>query len=302
MSLIAAVGQAMADAPDFDAAMERLASQVTGALGDLCLVDVLTTEGRIRRIAAVHVDAKKQPSLNRLRDRFPTIEQAPITRSLRPQDPPADPRLEVATLYLASGDGVEVGGDFFEVWEAADGAWWVAIGGRIRERPGRGASEPAGAPHDQGRRHDRGVSGRGPAHPQRGRARAGGWRALLHRRGVPPRPRRWFGGRHDRVRRSPDPVPGASRGVIEEAGFRGTLLGLVPDIDVEECSIGLGPGDGLVCYADGLVEERLRSRQFGVEGLVAELEGATELDLPDHMLVERTGQTGTSERHGRGCK
>ena len=44
-------------------------------------------------------------------------------------------------------------------------------------------------------------------------------------------------------------------GSVEEATWPGTLLGIYPDIDVSDRETVLAPGDAVVFYTDGVVEE-----------------------------------------------
>ena len=54
------------------------------------------------------------------------------------------------------------------------------------------------------------------------------------------------------------PLPHVVRadGSIEEVGKHGTLLGLFPDVDLHDETIRLAPGDAVVFYTDGVVEDR----------------------------------------------
>jgi serine phosphatase RsbU (regulator of sigma subunit) len=45
-------------------------------------------------------------------------------------------------------------------------------------------------------------------------------------------------------------------GSVEPAGVPGTLLGVVPDPDLEDRAVTLEPGDALVFYTDGVIESR----------------------------------------------
>ena len=51
-----------------------------------------------------------------------------LQQTLIPPTPPAIPHLDVAARYRAAGDGTEVGGDFYDVFEVAEGEWVVALG------------------------------------------------------------------------------------------------------------------------------------------------------------------------------
>src|SRR5207237_2894197 len=51
-----------------------------------------------------------------------------LQESLLPQGTLAIPGLEVAVRYQAAGEGTDVGGDFYDVFEAREGAWALVIG------------------------------------------------------------------------------------------------------------------------------------------------------------------------------
>ena len=61
----------------------------------------------------------------------------------------------------------------------------------------------------------------------------------------------------------PLPVLRRADGSVEQVGAPGTLLGLVPDPEIQDRSTDLRPGDTLVLYTDGLTEARAPSRHVG---------------------------------------
>lgn len=70
------------------------------------------------------------------------------------------------------------------------------------------------------------------------------------------------------------------------------LLGVYPDISPVERTIGLGPGDLVVFYTDGLVDTRRDGELFGEERLVRTLglhRGAATEDLADLLLAASQG-------------
>jgi serine phosphatase RsbU (regulator of sigma subunit) len=54
----------------------------------------------------------------------------------------------------------------------------------------------------------------------------------------------------------PLPLLVRSDGRVEPVGAPGTLLGVVPDPSFEDRSVELSPGDALVFYTDGVIEDR----------------------------------------------
>ncbi|MCU1689643.1 MAG: rsbP 3, partial [Jatrophihabitantaceae bacterium] len=61
------------------------------------------------------------------KDRADALAQA-LQRTLIPPEPPRVPGLDIAAAYRPAGDGTEVGGDFYDVFQVAADDWVVAIG------------------------------------------------------------------------------------------------------------------------------------------------------------------------------
>jgi serine phosphatase RsbU (regulator of sigma subunit) len=70
----------------------------------------------------------------------------------------------------------------------------------------------------------------------------------------------------------PLPLILRSDGSVESAGKPGSLLGIFPDPELSDQAIDLLPGDAVVMFTDGVIEERLNGHVFGREGLVSVLE------------------------------
>jgi sigma-B regulation protein RsbU (phosphoserine phosphatase) len=72
--------------------------------------------------------------LVRAKDRAEVSEQRAmqlartLQRTLIPPDAPVIPGLDIAAVYRPAGDGTEVGGDFFDIFQVAEGDWVVALG------------------------------------------------------------------------------------------------------------------------------------------------------------------------------
>jgi sigma-B regulation protein RsbU (phosphoserine phosphatase) len=56
-------------------------------------------------------------------------------------------------------------------------------------------------------------------------------------------------------------------GRVEDIGRPGTLLGVLPDPNLEDRSLLLSPGDALVFYTDGVIEGRGANVTFDEDGL-----------------------------------
>ncbi|MGH8979712.1 MAG: GAF domain-containing protein, partial [Acidimicrobiales bacterium] len=69
-TFFARAAQLLAEAGDLADTLERLADLAVGALGEICLIDVVGEDGRIVRMAAKHRHAALQPTVDRLRREF----------------------------------------------------------------------------------------------------------------------------------------------------------------------------------------------------------------------------------------
>ncbi len=67
----------VAEATGFASTLDRLAEVAVPVLGDLCLVDVVDDEGRIRRLAARHADPRQQHLADELKRRYPPDRASP---------------------------------------------------------------------------------------------------------------------------------------------------------------------------------------------------------------------------------
>jgi phosphoserine phosphatase RsbU/P len=63
------------------------------------------------------------------------------------------------------------------------------------------------------------------------------------------------------------PLPFVVRagGEVETAGRHGTLLGIVPEPQLPDASVYLGPGDAIVLFTDGVIEATPTDDRFGPE-------------------------------------
>jgi PAS domain S-box-containing protein len=202
-----------------------------------------------------------------------------LQSSLLPPSLPVIEGLDIAARYEAAGAGYEVGGDFYDVFEAEPGRWVFAIGD---------------------------VSGKGPeAGAIAGLARYT-LRAASLRERVPSRLLEILHealvreesaedrfctvclalvesvARSGRRRRRgqvtlavacgghPPPVIVRHDGTAETADCKGTLLGLTEQVSLADTTITLDPGDALVLYTDGVTEAQSWSQQlFGDERLLS---------------------------------
>jgi hypothetical protein len=199
--------------------------------------------------------------------------QADIARTLQagllPDRLPALAGVEIAAGYQAAGEGTEVGGDFYDVWETGDGAFAFAIGDVSGKGP-RAAAVTALARHtirvaslheptpsrvlgilnDELRRYipEPGFCTALYAHL---RPRPGGYAVAMGSGGHPlPLVRRREGG-------------------VSELGRPGTLLGVREQVAIQDAESLLAPGDLLLAFTDGLIEGRRDGELFGEARLAA---------------------------------
>lgn len=195
-----------------------------------------------------------------------------LQASLLPAALPDIPGATVAAEYVAAGGGMDVGGDFYDVFALDDGAWILVIGDVL----GKGAE--AAAVTALARYTVRAVAGRSPSpaatlaalndemlrqrNPDRRFVTAvlarlephadGGARLVVASGGHPP------------------PVLLRAGGDAEVVPCPGTLLGVEHDARSFDREIELAPGDTLVLYTDGVTEAR-RDRPLTPEDLGAAL-------------------------------
>lgn len=193
-----------------------------------------------------------------------------LQRSLLPPREPEVPGLDVAARYVPGATGLEVGGDFYDVFPTGTGRYAVVIGDVC------GSGAEAAAVTSLAR------------HTVRALAMAAG------------RPRRVLSMLNDallaadigdrfctvlfgtlRLRPGltslifssgghPEPVVVRASGETELVDVDGTILGTLPDPHLRDGRVELAPGDVLVLYTDGVTEARAKgTAPFGPDRLVA---------------------------------
>jgi GAF domain-containing protein len=179
-----------------------------------------------------------------------------LQRSLLPPRLPEIPRMEVAARYrAAAGEGNDVGGDFYDVFEVGKGAWAVMIG----DVCGKGADAAAITGLA---RHTLRTAAMSEWRPRR-------MLVILNEALVRNETDQYctvvfarlnVRGKHVRVTLAcgghPPPLFLGADGRVEVAGRPGTLLGVFPDPEFATAIIDLTPGDALLFYTDGVTESR----------------------------------------------
>lgn len=220
-------------------------------------------------------------------------DQARVARSLQatllPRTLPEVPGLRLTAAYRAAGEGLVVGGDFYDVFPVARRSWAIAIG----DVSGRGADAAAVTGLVRNTLHAAGPHHRDPA-------------ALLTAAGLAlydddTSPERfctaacvvWQPRRPGRITHAsaahPDVVILRPDGRIDRLGPTGLPLGLFAESHTRSTGCDVGPGDLMVLYTDGITEARdAAGHQYGDDGIAAALRdcaGATADDVVEALLT-----------------
>jgi serine phosphatase RsbU (regulator of sigma subunit) len=178
-----------------------------------------------------------------------------LQRSLLPTRLPAIPHLEIAARYLPATEGVDVGGDFFDIVQASEEHWSLVIG----DVSGKGVDAAA---FTAGARHTARAAARHGMSPA-------GVLMWVHDAFVAgPNPHGDFctmvavalsqrdGLQNLKIAAGGHPLPVVvSGGKARYVGTHGSLLGIVANPHFVEDEIVLAPGDWFVLYTDGVTDE-----------------------------------------------
>jgi serine phosphatase RsbU (regulator of sigma subunit) len=211
-----------------------------------------------------------------------------LQRSLLPPSLPAVPGLVAAVRFIAAGEGIEVGGDFYDFFRARDGAAAALIGDVCGKGP-EAASVTALARHTL--RAAAVYESRPSAvlrllHNALREAREDGRFCTVAYCELAPRE----AGAGARMTLScgghPLPLVLRRTGAVEPVGQLGTLLGADVTPVLSDVEVGLAPGDLVVLYTDGVTEVRAARREiFGHQDLAALL--VTCRGLPADTVAQR---------------
>ena len=208
-----------------------------------------------------------------------------LQRSLLPPELPTIPGIDLAARYRAAGEGNEVGGDFYDVFDTGDGSWAVVIG----DVCGKGAEAAvvtalarhtlrAAAIHETKPSSALEVLNSALLSSQPDQRFCTVCYLRLRPDGDRTRITVCCGGH-------PVPLIVRADGTLEEAGVPGTLLGVFPDVDLRDRASDLGPGDAVVLFTDGVTEEHTGGRIFGEERLARLLTSMAGLSA--HAMAEK---------------
>jgi serine phosphatase RsbU (regulator of sigma subunit) len=282
----------------------RLMVQLSGRGRDLGTLEVVDAPGRefTAREEAILTQLAQLSSVAianaRLYEREHTIAHT-LQRSLRPGALPDVPGLSAAVRFRPAGEGVELGGDFYDLFRAR-GEGWAAVIGDVQGKGPDAAAVTALARHTL----------RAAAEYE---SRPSGVLALLHRALREQSADRFLTVAYAHLRLvgeriqlelacggHPLPLVVHPDGVVQPVGRLGTLLGTDIEPQLTDVSVELGQGDVLLLYTDGVTEVRRRRREvFGHRELTALLETCG--SLPPDAVADRVERAvlAASEGHLR---
>jgi serine phosphatase RsbU (regulator of sigma subunit) len=227
----------------------------------------------VQELAATAALAIENARLHQERSRVAQILQ----NSLLPPEIPEIPGVEVAVRYRPAGGHELVGGDFYDVFEAGEGIWGVALG----DVCGKGPEAAALTGMVRHTIRTAAVGGRTPSSVLE----------VVNRQIIRNKVDRFCTATLGRVRRvngtlavvvscggHPAPLVYRPGTTVEAADCLGTLLGVFPDPSLVDSPVELGPGDAIVFYTDGITERFERAGTGGDARLVALLWESDGLD------------------------
>jgi serine phosphatase RsbU (regulator of sigma subunit) len=174
----------------------------------------------------------------------------------------------VAAIYQPAGEGNDVGGDFYDVFSVEEGQWFVVIG----DVCGKGAEAAAVTALARYTIRAAAVRRRSPTHILR-------WLNDVMLRETTTDGRfvtiailrldigAELGATRVTAASGGHPLPRVVRagGALERLGTAGTLIGVVPDVELADHVSELNTGDTIVAFTDGLSEASAPERVWSPE-------------------------------------
>ncbi|MEO6714878.1 MAG: SpoIIE family protein phosphatase [Mycobacteriales bacterium] len=196
-----------------------------------------------------------------------------LQRSLLPPHLPQVPGVELAARYRAGGEGLQVGGDFYDVF-AVDPQTWVIVIGDVCGKGAEAASITALARYTVRAAAMHQQTAAGIASVLNNALRRGERQApfltavvVILRLSDSPVLEVVCAGH-------PSPLLRHIDGTVHEVGDDGDLLGVFDTVDFKPKTVPLGCGDIVVFYTDGVTEARNESgEQYGDVRLSEEIAG-----------------------------
>lgn len=220
-----------------------------------------------------------------------------LQATLIPSAPPTIPGLEVSAAYRPAGNGDEVGGDFYDIFQVSDGDWVITLG----DVCGKGVEAAVVTSLVRHTIRALAVQLASPSAVLEGLNKA----LLSHDTDrfttvVVLRLRRirnrWSltlacGGH-------PLPLLLTSGGELRQVGVPGSLIGILADVGFTDEEFSMNPGDQLVLTTDGVTESRSSDGEFfGDDRLRQAVQAAAGAPAPaDRILDEALGFQGGRAR------
>ncbi|MEA2273587.1 MAG: hypothetical protein QOI98_2295 [Solirubrobacteraceae bacterium] len=247
-----------------------------GTVGTLTLVmaeserrfsdaDVALTQELARRAAHAVENARLYAERSRI--------ARTLQDSLLPPHLPTVPGVEVAARYRAAGEGVDVGGDFYDLFDTGRSGWGIVMG----DVEGKGADAAAltalarytlRAAVVQESRGSEVLRLLNDALLRQREGQDGGCCTAVYACLEDSSPDRTL---HVASAGHPLPLVLHPDGRVTEAGKPGTLLGAISDPDLHDVTLDLDPGAAVVFYTDGVLDAGSPERFLELSDLTAAL-------------------------------
>lgn len=199
-----------------------------------------------------------------------------LQRSLLPPKLPDVGHFTVAATYKTPGDTVLVGGDFYDLFPLRGPGWGIAIG----DVQGKGSGAATLTALARYTVRAGALTLRNPKQVLRAlneavmRESSDRFLTIALLTLAPAREN--LRGRLC-LAGHPKPFIVRATGGVEQVGRPGTLLGVIPDVELSVETFDLRPGDLIVLFTDGLIEARRDGDQFGNHGVREVLESCVGL-------------------------
>lgn len=204
-----------------------------------------------------------------------------LQAALLPPSLPTIPGFEIGARYESAGEGLEVGGDFYDVVPVGNGNWLLVVG----DVTGHGVEAAAATGLVRHTIRSAAMMGLRPSQilDHANNAMLNGAGALpagvyctiaLAAFAVPTdEPGALLDHRTSQVIVScgghPPPLVRRADGHVEQLEAGGRLLGYFPTVEADEIVVEMAPGDTLVAFTDGVIERHSASMWFREADLVA---------------------------------
>ena len=214
------------------------------------------------------VQARRRAEESEARARLLT---ATLQKSLVPPSAPEVPGLDVVAAYRPASTGVELGGDFSDVFEMPGGSWGVVIGD-VRGKGVEAATVATLARHTLRAAAMRTNQPHLALQTLHQTLESEGAERFCTAVFARIRPRQGHGSRLVvSAGGHPLPLRASAGGDVVPIGVHGSLLGVLDRPTLTDTTIELDPGDVVVFYTDGVPEGRRGREFYGEERLVEQV-------------------------------